>query len=178
MVFAGLFARRTVGAGGRALYASAAAQARNPELYRHMGIADTVEGRFEAFTLHVALLVLRLKGQGEAAAEASQDLFETYVQSLDDALRELGVGDVVVPKRMRKLGEAFYGRTRAYEQALAERPDTKQLSALVERTLLEGVGRGRPEELATYVGEAADLLARTSLDELLAGRAAWPEPAS
>jgi cytochrome b pre-mRNA-processing protein 3 len=160
---------------GRELYASAAGQARQPGFYTAIGAPDTVEGRFELFSLHVALLLLRLKGQGKRAAEVAQQLFETYVRSLDDALREMGVGDVMVGKRMRKLGEAFYGRMRSYELALAQRPDLTELQALVARTVLEAAPQGRAEALAGYAAQAADTLDGLALDDLLAGRAAWPE---
>lgn len=160
---------------GRDLYASAASQARQPGFYTAIGAPDTVEGRFEMFSLHVALLLLRLKGQGKPAAEVAQQLFETYVRSLDDALREMGVGDVMVGKRMRKLGEAFYGRMRAYELALAQRPDLTELQALVARTVLEAAPEGRADALAAYASEATDTLAAIVLDDLIAGRAAWPK---
>jgi cytochrome b pre-mRNA-processing protein 3 len=175
MVLGGLFAPRPAAVAGKALYAAAAGQARNPDFYSGLGVADTVEGRFELFSLHVALVLLRLKGQGEAAAETAQQLFETFVRSLDDALREIGVGDVVVGKRMRKLGEAFYGRMRSYELALAVRPDLAQLQDLVARTVLEGSSGDRSAYLAGYAAQAADQLQETPLDDLLAGRVRWPK---
>jgi cytochrome b pre-mRNA-processing protein 3 len=175
MVLERLFRPRAETLAGRALYASAAAQARSPAFYAELGAPDTAEGRFELFSLHVALLLLRLKGQGRLASETSQQLFETFVRSLDDALREMGVGDVVVGKRMRKLGEAFYGRMRACEQALAARPDLAELQALVERTVFEGKPGPGPVALAGYVARAADELDAIALEELLAGRASWPQ---
>ncbi len=175
MQLASLFAPRAEALAGRSLYASAAAQARRPALYAVLGAPDTVEGRFELFTLHVALLLLRLKGQGERASETSQQLFGSFVRGLDDALREMGVGDVVVGKRMRKLGEAFYGRMRSYELALAGRPDLAQLEALIARTVFEGSEGGRPDVLADYAARAAEGLEAIQLDELLAGRAQWPQ---
>jgi cytochrome b pre-mRNA-processing protein 3 len=175
MVLARLFRPREETLAGRALYASAAAQARSPAFYAELGAPDTAEGRFELFALHVALLLLRLKGHGPRASETSQQLFETFLRSLDDALREMGVGDVVVGKRMRKLGEAFYGRLRAYEAALAARPDRAELVALFARTLFEGRAQGRPGELASYAAQAADQLDAAPLEQLLAGRASWPQ---
>src|SRR5437868_7409072 len=118
-----LFKPRPAQIAGRALYAAAVAQARTPGLYAELGAPDTPEGRFEVYSLHVYLLLERLKGQGPQAADTAQALFDTYVSSLDNSLRELGVGDTSVGKRMRKLGEAFYGRVNAYEKALAVLPD-------------------------------------------------------
>ena len=175
MVLARLFKPRAEALAGRALYASAAAQARSPAFYAALGAPDTVEGRFELFTLHVALLLLRLKGRGERASETSQQLFGSFVRGLDDALREMGVGDVVVGKRMRKLGEAFYGRMRSYELALAKRPDLTDLQALIARTVFDGAPAGRPDALAAYAASATDGLEATALDELLAGQVQWPQ---
>ena len=175
MVLARLFAPRAEVLAGRALYASAAAQAREPAFYAALGTPDTVEGRFELFSMHVALVLLRLKGQGARAEETAQQLFESFIRGLDDALREMGVGDVVVGKRMRKLGEAFYGRMRSYEQALAARPDPAELQDLIARTVFDGARAGRPKAMAAYASAAADTLAAMALDDLLVGRVQWPQ---
>ncbi len=95
---------------GARLYAAVVAQARQPALYAVLGAPDTPDGRFEVYTLHVLLVLARLKGQGPRAAHASQALFDAYLSGLDHGLRELAVGDLSVGKTMRKLGEAFYGR--------------------------------------------------------------------
>src|SRR4051812_39205327 len=97
-----LFSPRPAVLAGRRLYASAAAQARSPGLYAILGAPDTVEGRFELYSLHVALMLRRLKEQGPQAAETAQGLFDAYIQALDDALREMGVGDLAVGKKMRR----------------------------------------------------------------------------
>ena len=106
MVLQRLFAAPPTQAAGQALYTASARQARQPVFYRDLGVADSGEGRFELYTLHVALILIRLKGQGAAAADAAQRLFDAYVRALDDALREMGVGDLSVGKKMRKLGRA------------------------------------------------------------------------
>src|SRR4051812_35458616 len=110
-----LFKPRPAQIAGRALYAAAVAQARTPGLYAELGAPDTPEGRFEVYSLHVYLLLERLKEQGPQAAETAQAVFDTYVSALDNALRELAVGDLSVGKRMRKLAEAFFGRIKSYE---------------------------------------------------------------
>lgn len=157
---------------GEALYASAAAQARRPDFYARSGVADTREGRFELYTLHVILLVERLKGETGLAGDARQMLFDRYVQGLDDAFRELGVGDTAVAKRVKSLGQAFYGRLKAFEDAVAVLPDTAALIDLVTRTVLEGRG-DTAADLAGYVLRARDALSRQSTDALLAGDIPW-----
>lgn len=167
MFFDRLFRPRPARVAGQALYAAAAAQARQPGFYTALRTPDTREGRFELYTLHVVLLIERLKGQEEPAGETSQALFDAYIRGLDDAFRELGVGDLSVGKKMKKLGEAFYGRLRAYEQA----GDRKALEDLVIRTIgAEADAAG----LARYVATARDHLAAQPLDEVLAGSVSWP----
>ena len=169
MFFDRLFKARPARLAGQALYAAAAAQARQPGFYTALGAPDTREGRFELYTLHVILLVERLKGQGEVAAETSQATFDAYVRGLDDAFHELGVGYVSVPKKMKKLGEAFYGRLRSYSQAY----DPAALESLIARTVGEEVDAAG---LARYVAAARDHLAAQSLEQMLAGSVTWPAP--
>ena len=175
MLLQRLFAAPPAQGAGRALYASATGQARRPEFYRALGVADTVEGRFEIYSLHVALLLIRLKGQGQIAAQTAQSLFDAYVLSLDDALREMGVSDVKVGRKMKTLGEAFYGRLKAYEDAIEALPDTAELEALLARTAFEERPDHRAPALAAYVVRAADGLGGQDLQALLQGRAAWPQ---
>ena len=130
------------------MYDAVTRQARQPALYTDLGAPDTVEGRFELYTLHLVLLLHRLKGQGGLAGEAAQALFDTYVSSLDDAMREMGVGDLSMGKKMRKLGEAIYGRVKNYDAALAEGADPAALEALVARTVYAGVDAGHAPALS------------------------------
>ena len=129
MLLRRLFKVRPAVEAGRKLYAAAVAQARQPRFYTDFAAPDTREGRFDLYTLHVVLLVRRLKGEGEQAAETSQALFDAYLRGLDDAFRELGASDLSVAKKMKKLGQAFYGRARAYEEAFAALPDTAASSS-------------------------------------------------
>lgn len=175
MGLSGLWKPRAAVVAGRALYDKAVAQARRPALYTALHAPDTVEGRFELYTLHVVLLLHRLKGQGAKAADISQALFDAYLKGLDDALREIGVGDLSVGKKMRKLGEAFYGRARNYDDALSALPDTGALSAVIGRTVLAGEASG-PEPLTAYAVSAVEALASQDMEALLEGRVEWPQP--
>lgn len=176
MILDRLLKPRPAKAAGAKLYAGAVAQARSAPLYAAMGVRDSLEGRFELFTLHVVLLLERLKGQGELAAETSQATFDAYVRGLDDAFREIGVSDTAVGKKMKKLAGAFYGRLKAFDEAVASLPDRAALSEVIARTVLEERGEGDVEGLTTYVISARDALASQSLDVLLQGEARWPNP--
>src|ERR1700739_4117771 len=121
------------------LHAAAVAQARRPALYARMGAPDTIEGRFELLCAHVILLLDRLKGEPGSLAETRQALFDVFVSHLDGAMREMGVGDLAMGKRMRRLAEAFYGRLQAYEAAFNVLPERGSLESVVARTILDGV---------------------------------------
>ncbi len=156
---------------GRALYDAAAAQARRPVFYTELGAPDTLEGRFELYTLHVVLLLDRLQNAGPGAAEVRQAVFDAYVRGLDDALREIGVADTSVGKKMKKLAGAFYGRLRAYETAFAALPEQDELKALVGRTLFDQADDGRVDALSAYVLNARAALADQDADSLIGGAA-------
>ena len=168
-----LFRPRPALAVGRGLYAGVVAQSRESALYSDLGAPDTVEGRFEVYSLHVVLLLDRLRGQGEPAAEISQALFDTYVQALDDALREMGVGDLSVGRKMRKLGEAFYGRCKSYEAAFQALPDAGPLQALLIRTVYAEAEAAPAPRLTAYVLAQRAKLADQALDRLLRGEVDW-----
>lgn len=159
---------------GEALYAGLVDQARQPCLYRDLGVADEIDARFELYVLHLSLVLARLQGEGEAAAEIGQAVFDTFVGALDDALRELGVGDLSVAKKMRKLGEAVYGRILGYQSAVSE-GDTAELTALLARAVYaDETATERAGELAAYAQRVHGDLADQRLDDILRGRLAWP----
>lgn len=170
-----LFRPRPARAAGEALYADLVAQARRPELYRDFGVPDRIDARFELYVLHLSLLLTRLRGAGEAAAETSQALFDAFVDALDDSLRELGVGDLSVAKKMRKLGEAVYGRTVGYQTALLAE-DRTALSGLIARAVLAEDEPGEQSgRLADYALSRHTALAAAPIEAFLKGQASWPE---
>jgi cytochrome b pre-mRNA-processing protein 3 len=173
MILDRLFRPKPAQIAGRALYAACVEQARAAPLYQSLRVPDTVEGRFELYTLHVVLLLDRLLRQGTLAAETSQALFDTYVRSLDDALREMGVGDLSVGKKMRRLGEAFYGRVKNYHAALAVLPDATELDALLARTIYAGVDNAPVDQMRAYVAAQRASLAEQPLEALLRAQVGW-----
>src|SRR5579872_1977646 len=174
MVLERLLRRRPDKAAGQRLYAAAVAQARAPELYAELGAPDTPDGRFEIYTLYVLLVLDRLRGHGPAAAAVSQALFDTYLSGLDHGLRELAVGDLSVGKTMRKLGEAFYGRAKALDAAIAALPDRAPLDGLLVRTVFGGAEGADAAPLGDYLLAARAALGAASPASLLAGDISWP----
>ncbi len=123
-----------------ALYGMIVAQARLPCFYRDYAVADTVNGRFDLIVLHLALVLDRLFAEA-ALQPLGQGLFDRFCLDMDDNLREMGIGDLAVPKEMRRIGDAFYGRARAYRAALAGTAD-ELAEAVCPQRLRPALGRG------------------------------------
>ena len=119
------------------------------------------------------LVLQRLARQGDEAAEVSQALFDAYLRALDDALREMGVGDLSVGRKMRKIGEALYGRLNSYEGAFSGDAGADTLETILARTVYEGVADPPAGELADYARRQKEHLAGLELTGLLEGRLDW-----
>ena len=156
-----------------AIYGMIVTQAREPLFYRDFGVPDTVNGRFDLLLLHLWLVLRRLKS-AEGGTALSQALFDHFCNDMDDNLREMGVGDLTVPKRMQAFGEAFYGRTAAYDFALTE--GREALAQALCKNILNGENIEKARLLAAYA-EAA-MAALDGLDEaaLVSGSARFPLP--
>jgi cytochrome b pre-mRNA-processing protein 3 len=155
------------------LYGTIVAQARAKAFYQRFGVPDTVNGRLEMVLLHVVLLLRRLNNEPDGAPWG-QAIFDLFCQDMDDNLREMGVGDLAVPREMRRIGEAFYGRQAAYMGALAS-SDPQALVEVLKRNVLDG-GEGA-EMLAGYVRATAEALAARDINELHLGHLGLPDPA-
>lgn len=161
---------------GEALYALVVRQARQPAFYTDLGVADRIDARFELYTLHVLLLTMRLRDEGERGADTAQLLFDAYVSALDHALRELGVGDISVGKKMRKLGESLYGSMTAWEGPLRA-GDADALAAALARNVYESEDPGVAAGLARYALASRTALETQDLDAVIAAPA-WAEIAA
>lgn len=160
----------------RALYGAVVAQARGPLFYGGYGVPDTVEGRFDMILLHVYLVWRRLS-HDEPGREVAQDVFDLFFRDMDESMRELGVGDLSVPKKVRAMGEAFYGRSGAYDAALND-PADEALAAALGRNIF---GKAEGEQaaamrLARYVRAADRALAKQPAEDIADGRIAFPAP--
>ncbi|CAM5373551.1 Ubiquinol-cytochrome c chaperone domain-containing protein OS=Afipia felis OX=1035 GN=BN961_01211 PE=3 SV=1 [Afipia felis] len=156
-----------------AIYGMIVAQARQPVFYTAFGVPDTVSGRFDMVLLHL-WMVLRLLRQNPAGDEPAQKLFDRFCADMDDNLREMGVGDLTVPKRMRKFGEAFYGRSAAYDAAISAGP--AELGAALNRNIFNEADVVNADRLAAYVVETLGQLAEIDQDAAFV-RGEWQFPA-
>jgi cytochrome b pre-mRNA-processing protein 3 len=148
--------------------------AREPVLYLRLGVPDTAEGRFECLALHLVLVLRHLRRLPPPAGDVAQDLVDAFFRQLDASLREMGVGDMGVPKRMKRLAQAFFGRAAAYDRAL-DSSDVDQLGSVLAWHL----GRSEPlSRLARYALDCEARLAGASLDELLREGPGFAAPAA
>ncbi|MGA0598287.1 ubiquinol-cytochrome C chaperone family protein [Enterovirga sp. CN4-39] len=151
-----------------ALHTRVVEASRRPELYEGAGVPDTMEGRFEALTLHVLVVLRRLRQLPLPAEDVAQELVDSVFAHLEIALREMGIGDFGVPKRMKKLAGAFFDRTSKYD-ALIARGDVDGLAAEVAQRLAADPASLRP--FAAVVIASEDKLADADLEGILKGPA-------
>ena len=158
------------------LYGAIVAQARLPAFYVEFGVPDTMEGRFDLLVLHLVLVLRRLSRAGERGREFGQQLFDAFCRDLDGNLREMGVGDLAVPKRMRGFGEAFYGRQGAYLAALDANDPAEFENALSRNILQAESGDRRAIRLGRYGRAAARHLDAQEDAALFGGTMDFPRP--
>lgn len=158
------------------LYCSLVEQARLPAFYSDHGVPDSLDGRYEMISLHVFLALQRLKREGDAGAALGQALFDAMFGDMDRSLREIGVSDLGVGKRVKEMAKGLYGRIAAYEAGL-NGPDA-QLDDALRRNLFGTVPEIPPESVAVlrhYMRDAVEAFAATSGPALLAGDVpVWP----
>lgn len=174
----GLSAKRQRRESAFALYSRAVGQARDPGFYGALGVPDSVDGRFEMIALHVYLILRRLKAEGQEAADLSQELFDAMFADMDRALREMGVGDLSVGKKVKVMARGFFGRIKAYDDGL-EAADPAVLAEAMRRNLYGTAepDRAHPAAMADYLRREADALAAVPGDRMIAGDFAFgPAP--
>ncbi|MHA7773402.1 ubiquinol-cytochrome C chaperone family protein [Roseibium sp. M-1] len=174
MVF-GLFRRRSRDAEHK-IYCEIVAQARQPVFYTDFLVPDTIDGRFDLIVAHAVLYFRRMRGEGKEVADFAQEVFDLFFLDMDASLREMGVSDTRVPKKVKVMGEAFYGRADAYIPSI-EAGNVEDLAEALGRNIypdaLEPVAQAR---LAHYMLEAASLLEAQSTKKLMTAGIDWPDP--
>ena len=175
MAFFGLFRSRRYERAGYALYTAAVQAARDPVFYAGLGVPDTLDGRFDMIGLHVSLLMDRLRREPSPGPELAQAVFDAMFSDMDFNLREMGVSDMTVGKRVKVMWEALNGRAQAYATALTEGEEA------MTRAVARNVWRGaEPDANARALArqamaQAAHLVAQP-LAGFVAGRAAFLPP--
>src|SRR5689334_19823880 len=133
--------RRNVRGTARSLYGSIVTQARSRLPYEHWGVPDTPEGRFEMIVLHLALVLRRLSNAGEPGRALAQALTEVFVVDVDDTLREMTVGDLAVPRQVKRAVAVLHDRFRTYDMALTSPAPEAPLKAALQQVMGGGASR-------------------------------------
>ncbi len=159
------------------LYCEAVRQARSEVFYQAGYVPDTVDGRFDMIVLHVFLILWRLRGAAEDGPELGQAVFDVMFDDMDRSLREMGVGDLGVGRRVKTMAQGFFGRVEAYDSALADN-DIVRLQAALGRNLYRGanVPEHAVADLAAYAMNAARFLSEMPDSTLFAAQIGWPDP--
>lgn len=129
---------------------------RDPVLYRPGRVPDTLDGRFTILVVHLALVIRRLQREGAAARAFSQDLFEHFIHDMDQGMREAAVGDLAVPKRLKKMMRVWYGHLRAMDEELQPADERGELMTVLPGFLQRNLYKDAEEvpdlrPLAAYV---------------------------
>lgn len=172
--FLGLFRRGRHERAGFQLYVTAVGAARDPYLYTDCGVPDTLDGRFDLIGLHAFLLIHRLTREPEPGPALAQAVFDAMFSDMDINLRELGVGDLSVGRKVKAMWEAFHGRSRAYAEAL-DAGDDAALQAAITRNVWRGAAppQGAPEALVRIARAQFRHLCDQPIGELTAGRVTY-----
>jgi cytochrome b pre-mRNA-processing protein 3 len=158
-----------------AVYGAIVAQSRQPRFYADWGVPDTVTGRFDMISLHLALLFRRLRASEEGRA-FSQALFDLFFKDMDSSLREMGAGDLAVPKKIQKMTSLFYGMAASLDEGL-DTGDPELLVTPLSRNIYEGRDEPRAIDLARYLIGECDRLAAQHVNTIVAGAIALGEAA-
>lgn len=153
------------------LHRSIQDQALKPDFYYDGGVRDNFSGRFEMTSLLAALMFRRLRAAGGGGKALAQDVFDALFDGFDEALRDIGTGDLTVGKKIRKMGEAFYGRAKAYEDALASDNEVDLQHSLVRNL---GLADTEMERFGRYVRLVENTLKRHTDEQLMSGEVNWP----
>ena len=172
-----LFKESAADVAANRLYVRAVEQARHPGFYLESGVPDTPDGRFDMIALHVGLLLRRLRKDRQRSADVAQALFDLMFSDMDQNLREMGIGDIGVGKRIKSMAQAFYGRLSAYEAGF-ESADDGMLVAALQRNLYR---KTSPREdqvagVAAYMRREAAALDSLRVEQVVEGALKFGPP--
>ncbi|MFA5901311.1 MAG: ubiquinol-cytochrome C chaperone family protein [Hyphomicrobium sp.] len=155
------------------IYGAVVTQARCVDFYAVLGVPDTPTGRYEMVTLHLFLVLERLRAHAGTASPLSRLLVEAFVADMDDSLRELGTGDLAVPKKVRRAASGLYERSMAYREAL-QAGDVRALAKCFTEHAYAGVANPGADVLASYAVAASAALASADLVDAPFASSAFP----
>jgi len=151
-----------------ATYASIVAQSRQPCFYAEWGVPDTVTGRFDMISLHLALVFRRLRSESPEASRFSQELLDLFFSDMDRSLRSMGVGDLAVGKKVRKMSEVFFGLLTSVDASMKQN-EPEALEGVLVRNIYAGVNEADPAALAAYLRTTDRRFAAQPASEIVGG---------
>ncbi|MCO6387922.1 MAG: ubiquinol-cytochrome C chaperone family protein [Aliihoeflea sp.] len=155
------------------IYGQIVAAARQPVFYAEWNVPDTPLGRYEMMALHMFLFLHRTRREDGAIQDVAQDVTDEFFKDVDHSLRELGIGDVGVPKRMKKLAKMFYGRADSYGKAVEAEDREALAQALYRNVFPGGTNWHEAQAMADYVLASARDLAAQPVAGLTAGEVSF-----
>jgi cytochrome b pre-mRNA-processing protein 3 len=168
MIF-GLFRKSAATEAVYAVYSAIVAQSRQARFYADWGVPDTVTGRFDMICLHMALLFRRLRSENKEVRDFSQAVFDLFFKDMDRSLREMGAGDLAVPKKIQKMGNMFYGLLTSVNRAMDDE-DAAALEGVLARNLFDDGASNSTRQLAAYLFAEAARLDAQPLDVIVSGK--------
>lgn len=179
-MFSKFFRRSPSAEAAAKAYEAIVAQSRDPAFYTRHGVPDTLDGRFDLLVLHTSLVLIRLKGEKGESEAFAQALFDILFTDMDQSLREIGVSDMSIGKKVKEMGRAFYGRLDAYAAGLSTpEPDRKErVSEALVRNLFRGAEgvQHEAEGMAGYVIRQAAHLATIDSKDIVSGNLTFAAP--
>ncbi len=174
MIFS-LFRKSTLSEPVYAVYNAIVAQSRREIFYAQWGVPDTLTGRFDMISLHAALVFRRLRTSEKTTRDFAQSVFDCFFHDMDRSLREMGVGDLSVPKRIEKMGALFYGMLSNLSAAL-DGGDRGALEGVVSRNFHEGKEHPALAAFVDYILLNEDLLSTQPVEDIMAGKVTFGDP--
>lgn len=168
----GLFGRKRDTGAVEGLYGRVLAASRAPFLYTRFEVPDTLQGRFDSLTLHAILVMRRLRALPPPAGDVSQDLVDILFREVDRSLREIGIGDLSIPKKMNVFAKTFYGRAQLFDAALDADVDQALCDALARNVGSEAQSLS---QFARHIRHVDATMANYDLKRILSGAPLFPE---
>jgi cytochrome b pre-mRNA-processing protein 3 len=173
-----LWARQQRHSAVRQLYLHTAHASRQTGFYTTFQVPDSAQGRLEMLMLHAVIMLERLQKLPPPANDVAQDFIDDLFLQIDHGLREVGIGDLSVGKKIKKIAQDFYGRAEHYAPALRER-DAHSLSLALARNIYDDPVLAKTDQvksLAAHILLSTDALDRCSLDDLMNVSNPYPAP--
>ena len=157
------------------IYNSIVTQSRHSYFYINHGVPDTPDGRFDMITIHVFLVIRKLKNEHNKNYEMAQEIFDIMFADMEQNLREMGSGDVGVSMKIKAMVEAFYGRIKVYEAGFK---NILLLENALNRNLFRKTNPNKfqVKSMAEYIQHEALRLEKVEIKDILKGNISFSIP--